>query len=249
MFSYGLKLWSTNTNYLAPAIELYNKGIFAYIELYIIPDSYDKYINYWLDLNIPFCIHCPHYSHGFNLAKNDNLNHNLKLFKEVQKYADTLNANKIVLHPGTDGDIRETSRQLNILGETRIHIENKPFLNHDGKKCNGATYEDIAYLINTNKVNFCLDFGHAICSANSQKKNPLEYCLQLLKFKPEIIHISDGIFNSETDQHLHFCKGNYPLDKIISYVPNTVPITIETEKNYTDKLNDFADDVIYISSL
>ena len=52
-----------------------------------------------------------------NLANKSNFAKNLELTTEVQKFADTLNAQTIVFHPGIEGDIKETVRQLNIIND------------------------------------------------------------------------------------------------------------------------------------
>ena len=103
----GLKLWSVNTDiYLKEAVKLYDKKVYDYIELYIVPDTLEC-LEKWKELDIPFIIHCPHFAHGFNLAKQEKMESNRKIFNEVQKYADELNVAFIVIHGGIDGDIRE----------------------------------------------------------------------------------------------------------------------------------------------
>lgn len=67
----GLKIWSTNTNYLKDAIKLFDKGYYKYIELFVLPGSYRHYIKFWKDLRIPFIIHAPHYREGMNLADKE----------------------------------------------------------------------------------------------------------------------------------------------------------------------------------
>ena len=65
----GLKLWSINTDfYLKEAVKLYEKGIYDYIELYVVPESLDT-LSEWKKLKIPFIIHHSHFAQGFNLAK------------------------------------------------------------------------------------------------------------------------------------------------------------------------------------
>lgn len=72
MYKIGLKLWSINTDYYYDeAIRLYNDGVYDYIELYVVPNMTDT-IEKWKKLDIPFIVHCPHFSHGFNLAKIEN---------------------------------------------------------------------------------------------------------------------------------------------------------------------------------
>jgi hypothetical protein len=54
MYSFGLKLWSTNTsNYLQEAYRLYNERFFDYIEIYIIPNSTETLLK-WAE----FIIQC-----------------------------------------------------------------------------------------------------------------------------------------------------------------------------------------------
>ena len=72
MYKIGLKLWSINTDYYYDeAIRLYNDGVYDYIELYVVPNMTDT-IEKWKKLDIPFIFHCPHFAHGFNLAKIEN---------------------------------------------------------------------------------------------------------------------------------------------------------------------------------
>lgn len=112
VYKLGLKLWSINTDcYYEEAKRLYNEGWFDYIELYVVPNSLDK-IEKWKKIEIPFIIHCPHFAHGFNLAKKEKKGSNRKIFDEVKKYADILNAKYIVIHGGIDGNVEETATQL-----------------------------------------------------------------------------------------------------------------------------------------
>lgn len=190
-YKLGLKLWSINTDYyLKEAIKLYNQGVYDYIELYVVPKTLD-YLDKWKNLRtlatcgrgqgevgIPFIIHCPHFAHGFNLAKSEKQENNQKIFKEVQKYADELDAQYIVIHGGIDGDIRETAIQLALLNEPRALIENKPFValpnRMGGEFCRGYNIDEIKTVQELSECGFCFDFGHAICAANSiwNKNNP-----------------------------------------------------------------------------
>ena len=71
MYKIGLKLWSINTDYyLKEAERLYHKGVYDYIELYVVPDTEDT-LSAWKKLTIPYIIHNAHFAHGFNLAKSE----------------------------------------------------------------------------------------------------------------------------------------------------------------------------------
>jgi deoxyribonuclease-4 len=127
----GLKLWSINEDYVDEALKLYAEGYFNYIELYVVPHSYQKHISLWRNLRekhqIPFIVHAPHFANGFNLAKKEYFNSNVNMYQEVKRFADSLAVEFIIFHGGVDGDIEETARQLKSLDESRALIENKPY--------------------------------------------------------------------------------------------------------------------------
>lgn len=244
MLKIGLKLWSTNDYYIKEAARLFEEGIYEYIELYAIPNSFDVYSQKWEKLKIPYIIHAPHFKDGMNLAKKENFDLNMKLSKEAVLYADKLGAESIIFHPGIGGDIKETARQIKHLGDERIIIENKPYkaIGSD-LNCNGYNIEEIDYIIKNCKVGFCLDIGHAVCSANAQNIDPFEYVSNFLELKPKMYHLSDGDINGIRDKHLHFGDGNFDLEKIISILPSNFTLTLETPKNSKTDLNDFVEDV------
>lgn len=246
-YKLGLKLWSINTDcYYEEAKRLYNEGYFDYIELYVVPDSLGK-IEKWKKIEIPFIIHCPHFAHGFNLAKKEKKDSNRKIFDEVQKYADTLNSKYIVIHGGIDGNVEETASQLASFSEVRALIENKPMIalpnKMGGRFCRGYNIEEIKLIIDTVGCGFCLDFGHAICSANSQGKEIYSYCKEFLSLKPQMFHLTDNMdITSPYDSHLHLGEGELDLEKIKKMLPQNAIITLETVKNSKENLGDFIGD-------
>ena len=229
MYEYGLKLWSINTDYyLFEALKLYESGIFDYIELYVVPDSLKELEAWSIVANnhkIPFVIHAPHFMHGFNLAKAEKKEFNKKVYEEVKTFADTLNAEHIIFHGGIDGNIEETAKQLASFNEPRALIENKPYVaipnRMNGEFCRGYNIEEIKTVIDEANCGFCLDFGHAICAANSlfeklapsylenahvvfksdeMKQNILQgartkfvydYCEKFLELNPAMFHLTD----------------------------------------------------------
>ena len=206
----GLKLWSINTDkYLNEAIKLYDRGIYDYIELYVVPDTLED-LPKWKELKIPFIIHCPHFAHGFNLAKREKAESNKRIFVQVQKYADELNAPYIVVHGGIDGDIRETAIQMTMLNEPRALIENKPYKAPLGNRnlCRGYNKEEIKKIMKEIGCGFCLDIGHAICTANSLNQEPYRFLKDFNSLKPVMYHLSDGEITSDIDKHLHFGDGS-----------------------------------------
>ena len=222
MFNIGLKLWSTNENYVEEAKRLFENGVCNYIELYIIPGSLDK-IDLWKNLcsqKVPFIIHAPHFKEGVNFAKKECKTRNMLLAKESIEFANILDSKYIIFHPGIAGDINETARQFNELNDNRILVENKPyFIERDDSICNGATIEEIKFVLENTTVGFCLDIGHAICAANALKLEPIEFLKSLLALEPKMFHLTDNDFSSVYDKHYHFGKGNLPIKDILGLLP------------------------------
>ena len=241
----GLKLWNINTDYYYDeAIKLYNNKVFDYIELYIVPGYLDL-IDKWKRIGIPFDIHAPHFAHNMNLSKKEYEKDNYAKYNEVKEYADVLGANVIVFHGGINGDYKETARQIKGFEDDRILIENKPYQPlrmTEENRCVGSKYDEIKYIIDESGCGFCLDIGHAICSANSQKIEPYLYIKILSKLNPKRIHLSDIHVNTIYDEHLNYGNGNLNFSNVLNIIPKGINITIETVKKSKHNLDDFKED-------
>ena len=254
MYRFGLKLWSTNTShYLQEAYRLYNEHFFDYIELYVVPNSIET-LPKWVELDIPFNIHAPHFLHKFNLSQREYLDNNLQLFSEVKEFADELDAENIIFHGGIDGNYKETAYQLNKINDERSLIENKPFkilptlLNHDN--CVGSSYLEIKYIMEHTGVGFCLDIGHGICAANSFHENPYRYIEQFLNLHPKMFHLTDlPQIDQEFDSHLNLGNGKLDLKRILEILPYNATITVETEKSSLINLDDFIADIKFLKEM
>ncbi|MBI5139837.1 MAG: sugar phosphate isomerase/epimerase [Candidatus Vogelbacteria bacterium] len=243
MYKFGLKLWSINDCYIGEVVRLFEVGVYDYIELFIVPGSFDKYNEIWKGLKIPFIIHAPHSRAGMNLAKSECRDKNKELFFETQKFADAIDAKKIIVHAGTAGDVRETVRQLKLFYDERLLIENKPYHSLDnGLLCNGTTPEEIRFIMQEVKVGFCLDISHAIYSANAYKVSFQEFLKDFSGLKPHMYHLADGDTSSVFDQHYHIDAGNFDFGSILSFLPRDGMITIETLKDSNENLIDFVKD-------
>ena len=66
MINLGLKLGSKDTQYADDILRYYAEGVFQYIELFAISDTYRETISYWKQFKIPFGIHAPHSAAGLN---------------------------------------------------------------------------------------------------------------------------------------------------------------------------------------
>jgi sugar phosphate isomerase/epimerase len=152
-----------------------------------------------------------------NLANKEKRNSNITLAKETFKFADLLNANYVIFHPGVAGEDKETIYQLNNFSQywkQKILIENKPYrtINEPPLICNGYSPKSIAEIIKETNIGFCFDIGHGICSANSRKLEPLQEISEYEKLTPTMYHIADNDRNSPIDGHKHFGKGNIDFE-------------------------------------
>ncbi|MDR2723740.1 MAG: sugar phosphate isomerase/epimerase [Holosporaceae bacterium] len=249
MREFGLKLWSTNTDhYFEEAQHLHSSGIFSYVELYVIPNTLDT-LEKWKTLGIPINLHCPHSLHGFNLAVQDKEKSNKEIYEQVKQFADELCSEYIVFHGGIDGDTEETVRQLRAFNESRTVLENKPHKPRPGvggRQCRGATVEEIKYILGEVGCGFCLDIGHAICSANSQKIDRWKYIEEFNKLHPKVYHLTDNFVDDEFDQHLHFGDGSFDVGRIFGVIGDGKKITVETKKNSETSLEDFEKDISFL---
>lgn len=250
----GLKLWSTNTgDYYNEAQRLYAKGYFDYIELYVVPDSLDT-LEKWHQLKIPFNLHAPHFMSGFNLADHAMALANKITYQQVRMFADRLDAKYIVFHAGMDGNLDETIRQLSAFNESRAVIENTPLRalpNHlGGMFCRGSSPEEIRQIMQKTGCGFCLDFGHAICAANSNQRDGYAYIADFCKLHPTCFHLSDTTdITSEYDMHLHLGHGVLDIRSILKQVRPLDWLTIETDKCDEKSLMDFEGDVEWLRNL
>ncbi len=251
MFKTGLKLWSINTDfYLNEAKKLYEKGVFDYIELYVVPNTSDN-IEKWQKLKIPFAIHGAHFAHKLNFSKKEMFEYNFKLVDEVKRYNDKLNPLYTVFHPGIGGDIEETIRQMKKIKGFDFLVENKPYIVQLGEKKEikygiGASFEDIKRIVDEVNCGFCLDIGHSICASNYMGLDIYKYLEKMNTIKPFAYHISDNYKDSKTDAHKHFGEGTIDIKRVLSILNDNSYLAIETIKDSKENLDDFKKDVEYL---
>lgn len=244
----GLKLWSSNAKkYLHEASRLYEMKYFDYVELYVVPDTL-KTIPAWKDAGIPYQIHAPHFAHGVNLSQRSKEEYNVAIYKQVAIFFEKLHAKYTIVHLGMGGEIEEAVRQLRKICPPEMLIENKPFRAPASKKlyCRGATIQEISLVKQALGCGFCLDIGHAICTANDITASPYEILESFQLLQPKCYHISDNYINSGIDRHLCIGEGEYDFGKIFSIIKNPHYITIETDKKSENNLDDFISDSLKI---
>lgn len=254
MVKRGLKLWSINTGaYRDEAVRLYGKGLFEYIELYVLPDS-SQTLPLWKELAVPFVIHVPHFAHGFNLANSQKAESNHFIYQQSKLFADELNAHWLIFHGGVDGNIEETARQLKSFCEPGAVIENKPLIalpnRMGGERCVGTTPDEINRIKAETGCGFCLDFGHAVCAANAWGKEPYSFIDQFLKIEPTIFHLTDlKDMDSVYDTHLSLGTGQLNIKYLLKQLPEDAFVTFEMDKESSDNLHDFEKDMLWLTNL
>ena len=251
MYKLGLKLWSTNTGiYFEEAQRLYREKDYAYIELYVAPDSLDT-LPKWESLNVPFTIHAPHEAHGLNLALDSQKRDNRLRFEAAREFADRLSADFIIVHGGSRGTIDSTAQQLAEFRDHRVLIENVPFRTlKDRLRCIGATPDEVHFLKAHTGCGFCLDFGHAVCSANAQGLEPYSYIRAFMELEPAMFHLSGVLdMTCTVDSHAPLNVSRLNRQILKSLLPQCAKVTVETAKASMSDLDDFRQDVTWIRSL
>lgn len=251
-FKIGLKIWSSNQCYLNSIQELRKEGFFDYVELFVEPDSSDEHLNIWRDLDVPFLLHAPHFCAGLNFSKKESEKQNRLLIHKVSLFEEGLSPEKVIFHPGTNGSLDEVIRQINVFqGEfegvfKKAIIENKPKIGLKEEECIGASFDEVLRIKKETGCGFCLDMGHALSFSTWAKKNWEDVVSDMLKLEPEMFHLSDGDINDVHDNHYHYGAGNYDLKKIVSMIPDGSLVSVETNKDSKNNLDDFKEDVTYL---
>lgn len=207
---FGLKLWSINHNWFPEAVEHFRNKEFDFIELYVVPKSFDpNQLKILKEAKIPVNLHCPN-EHQFNPMKR--WPENFTIYQEILQFADFFHPDSIIFHPGFGTEKEILFENMEQMNDPRIVIENVPFKPLKAPEpLYGYTWEMMKEILHKTKKRFCLDFTHAIKSAASQKIDPELFIEQLMKLKPSVFHISDGDRFLEQDQHFNLGEGNFDL--------------------------------------
>lgn len=240
---YGLKVWSVNEQYLEQACRLVREGVCSYVEVFAVPGSSATHLAMWKRTKLPFVVHAAHFEKGLNLSDVSAVDRNRELLREALLFADELEADTVVVHPGVGGPAEETARQLERAFDPRLCIENKPHFAPSNVVCTGSSPEEIRLIVERVGCRFCLDVGHATCYARSQNLAPLECLKSFLALSPAMFHLADGEVGSLYDRHKHPGAGDFDLRAILAMLPQERRITVETEKDSPDNLDDFVRDI------
>ena len=205
-----------------------------YIEVYYTKETVE--LKKLRSLKTDWLMHGPHLSHVFNIADN----RGIKTFQESVILAHQLGAEYVILHPGVfrigkrmvvlDKMIENINQLKDFCGgyDIKIVVENLfPARSLSGvpAKIYSLFYENFGFLpkemgiiLKRTNCEFLLDFPHACITALTLGHDQRELIESLMKLKPKMFHISDGISDKSKDLHLPLGKGNYDLPYFISRI-------------------------------
>ncbi len=212
-------------------------------------------------LDTRWVVHGPHIGHGVNLAKESPEESKIELFENNIIFAHDIGAGHIITHAGycNSQDDREIilenminnikllkkfSKQYKITLLIENSIFNYPF-NETAIAANVnppvigffSSYKEIDYILKKVKCDFLLDFAHAYVTSLNKGEDYKKFINGLMKFKPTMFHLCDGIVNDLIDRHMPLGKGNYDLQFFLSLIKNkdvTLEISPVTLENFLD---------------
>ena len=238
MRKFGFKLYSDNLknapDLIKECAEFSSSVSDAFIELMVMPDSTmdDLRIIKKQIGDVEVRIHAPHDGMGFDPGNKDLEEQNRKLVSLSQKAADLFDAKTMVVHAGLgygQAYIDETVRQFKLFNDSRIIVENLPYLDNGIQPMHGSTADEVLYIMRETGCGFCFDFSHAICTALTLHMDIDKQLKSLFELKPSVYHISDGYIDKDIDLHLFLGSGTFPLAHLINdFTTKDAYITIET---------------------
>ena len=222
-------------DFVEAGVEAVRNNVFDYMELFAKPDSYDETHQAVADMlqGINVIIHAPHSAYGLDVGNKDLLAQNRKLLESSQKFADLLDSEIIILHAGAgdkEENLAETINQFNKINDSRLAVENLPYYCTATQAIlHGTSAAQIKKIMTETKCKFCFDICHAVCAANSFKRDPLHDLMEYQALNPDMYHLCDNFWDSDRDAHMHYGEGNYDFQVIVNdVIADNKPITMET---------------------
>lgn len=246
---FGLKLGMHEARLASIAEKLWKGGKFDFLELYIHPQSRPADAAHWRWYNGKLVLHAPHSENGFNLSQRGMEKGNHDVLELVEALREKLSPTAVVFHPGVNGEITETYRQISAISQhyPELHrimlIENKPSLGMGGECCLGASPEEMREILAITGRRFCLDIRHAFAYAAHAGRSWSETIEAFVELNPSLWHVADGKIDDATDSHEHIFDGNMPWDDLVSLWRHDDLVTIECCKEPKVELGDFLDDL------
>lgn len=260
MRQFGVKLWSKdfikNKDFAKDAEKALKEGVFDYLELFALPSTFEdtKEAVKAGFLGQKVVIHAPHGLQHLDIANADELENNRVRLKDAQLFADLLDADIIILHPGMqkgEAFLAESIRQFKAFNDARLTVENLPaYCSQTMRDLHGVRPQEIKRFMDETGAKFCLDFSHAICGANSCGADVYEVLNAFKLLHPSMYHLCDGDLASTNDSHLHYGEGNYNLKRLLTeFTTENALITMETGHGIPVDIIPWVEDISYLKAL
>ncbi|MDO8521852.1 MAG: TIM barrel protein [bacterium] len=246
MIRYGLKLWSNNVGIFADARAAHAKGAFDFIELYYNPDVPVSEADTMLLKGVPVTIHATHTDNFHKFILNEK---ELLIWREIVALADFLGSHAIIVHPGRAHTMESFRKNLALIDDPRILIENMATFDMQEYPMFATTLDDLGKIRTVKPM--CLDFEKAVKAArylNIDYKKYIEDALK--KLQPKYFHISGGDPETAIDEHrdLAGCGIDFKWvkEKILE-IPGEIDLVFETPKK--DGIKNDLQNMAYFRSL
>lgn len=256
----GVKLWSddvfAHADFSAQCVEGIRNGDFNYLELFALPESYEKTAEGWKKLlsGIEVIIHAPHSRFELDTGNASAFEKNKRILESSFRFADLFNSEIVIVHAGMgEGEkfVDETIRQFKRFDDKRIAVENLPYYcTSTGNILHGTSPDEIRRIKEETGCQFCFDFSHAVCAANHYKRDVKSDLAAYYALKPDMYHMCDGLTDETEDKHLHYGKGNYNLAEMLNdFTAKDAIITMETGKGIPASTDEWLNDAKYLRAL
>ena len=248
MTKFGLKLGIGETALIPAAQKLRRHDGYDFLELYVPMTSVPSDAENWRWYDGLLVLHAPHALGGFNFAKAEMETGNFRCLESLETLRASMSPGMIVFHPGLDGDIGETFRQIKRMREEfpGLHrialLENKPKVGLNGEECLGASPEEIQEMLGETGCGFCLDVRHAFAYAAWAREDGLDVVKRFAKLSPRLWHAADGMSASAIDSHDHIGEGDIPWGALAAHWGANAMVTLECKKDADRLLDDFVSD-------
>lgn len=238
MRRFGFKLFNTNLrnapDFVKECTDYASQQNDMFIELMVLTDRPQSELHELKKIlnNVEVRIHAVHSSYGFDAGNKNLEKQNREMFEYTQFAADLFNSKSIVVHAGCNHGIeytKETVRQFKLFNDSRIAVENLPYLDHEDGPLGGYNAKEIKYIMEESGCGFCFDFSHAACAALSLGIDIDKQMSDFFALRPTVYHMCDGDITVADDKHLHYGDGNYPLKHFLNdFTDENAYITMET---------------------
>jgi len=223
----GLKLFPQNLN----LIDKYG-DLFDFFEVFIIPE-FD--INKLKKIDREITIHATHSGFGVDLGNFEKYNLNKQMLDKAKKAADIVNSKYIVVHPGINKNEDSESIMFDFLRDNfdnRFIFEN--CIINEKKNSLFSTPNKMGKLLEKFNTGMCLDFEHAIVSANNLGKDAEKFIKDFLKLNPQYFHVCGASIDAKEGRHKHLFEVEDDYE-YLRWIPKNKYICLETRHHITKK--------------